>query len=610
MTWINPFQYKTPESLTAEEIASVFVDVYSDFSKLKDITHTFIHGSRGTGKSMMLRYLEPRVLLQAGEIKELSELSFFAVHIPVKSPSLKLTELKRLTGSAYSSFTEYILVLYICQKILRLLSFLYDKLQYQDEIESLYRFFKEQLVLEGWQPQTIENEKPSFKQMELICDREFTKSFQYLKRLSFCSQPVDYNGPLLGYQDFLLALVKNIKNLSFFPKVPFFIMLDDVDNLDIDAQRIINNWVSYRTTDSICLKLSTQNRYRTYRTESGQLIESPHDYSDIDISRVYTSKRNYYYNRIESIVRKRLVMSGIAKDDNGINPKDFFPENPKQRSGIEKEKEIIRSKWAKGKGRSSRVADDITRYAVPEYMRKLAGSSRSSSTYSYSGFDTLVDISSGVIRWFLEPASRMFEAVKSQGVIPSSQIYSIPYQIQDQEIKKWSEEFILQDMEKLKRTAVSDDNNNSNVEASVDKLPLCQISKVSKLSNLIDALGNLFRSRILDQHASERKVMSFMIPGEIGGNLSQILDFGVEAGYFVKTTISNKEGWGRNYMYILSKRLAPHFRLDPGGYAHHLSIKAEDLEFACDYPKQFVTKRSKLNEEKVSDNEQLDIDSI
>ena len=55
----NPFTVKTPEGLAAAEAASLFVDVFTDFYKIRDPGHAMLNGPRGSGKSMMFRYLEP-----------------------------------------------------------------------------------------------------------------------------------------------------------------------------------------------------------------------------------------------------------------------------------------------------------------------------------------------------------------------------------------------------------------------------------------------------------------------------------------------------------------------------------------------------------------------
>ena len=115
---MNPFSFKTPENLTAEDIASLFVDVFSDFPRLRAPEHTFLHGARGTGKSMMLRYLEPEVQIAAEKVKIASELPHYAIHIPIKSPYYALSELERLDGAPYWLLAEHLMICNIAIKVI------------------------------------------------------------------------------------------------------------------------------------------------------------------------------------------------------------------------------------------------------------------------------------------------------------------------------------------------------------------------------------------------------------------------------------------------------------------------------------------------------------
>ena len=40
----NPFQIKTPEKLSPDEAVNLFVDVFTDYQKIKAVGHTFIMG--------------------------------------------------------------------------------------------------------------------------------------------------------------------------------------------------------------------------------------------------------------------------------------------------------------------------------------------------------------------------------------------------------------------------------------------------------------------------------------------------------------------------------------------------------------------------------------
>ena len=55
----NPFEIKTPEQNSAQDVVDLFVDVFPDFYQVLEKGHTFINGPRGSGKSMMFRYIQP-----------------------------------------------------------------------------------------------------------------------------------------------------------------------------------------------------------------------------------------------------------------------------------------------------------------------------------------------------------------------------------------------------------------------------------------------------------------------------------------------------------------------------------------------------------------------
>ena len=313
---INPFSVKTPETLSPEDIASLFIDVFSDFPRLLGSEHTFLHGARGTGKSMMLRYLEPSVQLAAGKVESISDLTHYAVHMPIKSSNYALSELERLEGSPYWLLAEHFLILNATSHILKSLNGLtsFDRVEGE---QNLLPFYHEVISLsENSGCDINDNDAPStnedcLKALTRFFEKERILAKKYLSKLAFNKNLVPYNGSIFGYEEFFLPLIRAVKSLKQTPKGPIFLMLDDADNLPLRMQKILNGWVSYRTTADLCLKVSTQQKYQTWRTSQGMLIETSHDFSEIDISAVYTSKNfSHYYERVEKVVKRRLEVAG------------------------------------------------------------------------------------------------------------------------------------------------------------------------------------------------------------------------------------------------------------------------------------------------------------
>lgn len=590
----NPFSVKPPEDLSPQNIADNFVEMYTDFPALKEPINLFIHGPRGSGKSIMLRSLERQVQLLMGD-ESREELPFFAVHVPIKREFFGNPEFLRLTGWKATTVGEHLLAVHLVQYLCEAL--------YENGAELTDQLRSEFLGL--WEDSGGTNcseEILSWKNFEdasRFCERETRRVRQYYVRLPEVGESDVYDGALAGFSDFVLLFVRVLILEESITDGPVCFMVDDADNLPEDLQRVLNSWVSARVAKLACFKVTTQLAYKTFRTMDGRVIESPHDFSEINIGSVYTSNKGNFAKRIRAIVAKRLNNAGIE-----VSPEDFFPNDQNQlsrRDEIWKDLQSGNSKpyiALKGAG-PSRTKDLAQRYAIPALMREFAAT-KSAHAFSYSGLQSLTDLSSGVVRWFLQPASQMYAAVQSgRGTSePNEPVTEIPVSIQDAEIASWSKEF----REKLN---IDPGNAGENNRSSLQSMGHSK-ENYEMLGNLLDAIGVFCRERLLDPTASEQRVFSFALNDDPQKQLSDILHLGVRLGYLQKADLASKNPLGgRRPRYILSRRLGPHYRLDVSGYAAHLSVRCDDLELALRQPREFV--RNRLNAERRDDG-QAEID--
>ncbi len=574
----NPFAVQTPEDISAEDIKSLFVDVFNDFYNIKKPGHTFLHGPRGSGKSMMFRYLEPdcqKLVHNAG----LDALHFLAVYVPIKNTELKLTELQRLENQlANIVLNEHFLITYVAVRLC--ISLL--KARVTDENgETAARFkayydtdLRRAFLRCGWtdplpeMPPTATIDG-SFRLLQDIFTDQYAALLAYFRRLAFTSGPVTYTGPLCGYLDFLLPLMKKLKEFAFMPSGPLFLLMDDADNLNRVQTAILNSWVSCRTSADVSIKISTQFNYKTYLTINDRTIDTPHDFSEINISSVYTSNKRGYYDRVSQIVHKRLTMYGIDQ-----MPEQFFPPAQEQEDKIKAIAQELKAKW-QAEGRGFRASDDMVRYARPTYIDSLLGTSKSGSTYKYAGFNQLVHISSGIVRYFLESASLMYGEMRSR----HGQVTEISPEIQDQIVRSQADQFLFSEFDRWSTNEADKEEGNS---AKV-------LDKTRRLRNLIQALGGTFH-QILRSDASERRVFSVALTDEPTPDVLEVFDLGVQYGYFHQSTIGNKEGTGRTRLYVLTRRLAPFFILDPTSFAGYKFVTNDALREAMHKPKTFLGK--------------------
>lgn len=578
--FVNPFTVRTPEALAAADAAGLFVDVFTDFYKIRDPGHAMLNGPRGSGKSMMFRYLEPDCQCIA-EDRRIPELGFFAVLISIKNTGLNLTELRTLTGKGVNAIlNEHLLTMYVASKVFAYVGrqeidpechYLKDVAAFMDDVVC------DRLVRCGLEP----NDAPSgpykssaaaFQVFGDFFDRLYQSTGQYIKRLFPGAEPRRFDGPLCGYLDFLHPVLQAMRALPFMPDGPVYLLMDDADTLSGMQTKVLNSWVGTRTSDDVSIKISTQMRYRTFAKVSGGAIETPHDYSEVNITDLYTTRRGKYLGRVRAIVEKRLKLAGLD-----VSPEQFFPVHHEQERRVREIEDQIRKGDHPVAGRGYRLDDDVRRYARPIYMTNLAGTTKASSKYSYAGFEQLVHISSGLIRYFLEPAALMFSEQRAR---TRGEVREIDPEIQNDEIRKMSILLMTSEFEKIADDEVTED-------VSLSEGAPAFVERKQRLNNLIQTLGGTFRQKLLSDDA-ERRVFSVAISDEPTADVVDIFELGVKHGYFQRSTIGNKDGTGRTALYILTRRVAPYFTLDPSGFAGYLFVTADRLREGIRHPQALL----------------------
>lgn len=585
----NPFQIKTPEKLNADETLSLFVDVFTDYQKIKTEGHTLLLGPRGIGKSMMLRFLQPdcQCLYYNGTV---SDIDFIGIYIPLRNASFtSVTELRRLEYNAAQIINEHIMSVYVLQRVFKTLEneSIYGKIadslneQAREYFSVVCKDFFGDIECDGVEDRSINEVFNSLaSKMELY----YNQTIDYTKRLSFTKEVYPYKGPLFDYLSVVIPVVNHLQEIECFKGKKVFFLIDDAHCMTELQTHIMNYWVSTRTSGDISLKISTQYNYKNYFTITGATIDAPHDYSEVDMMKVYTSKvKRVYVERITEIVEKRLKKAGI-----NCTPHDFFPEDEKQEERIREIAEEYRKRYDKGEGRGNKRSDDAIRYSRPDYIKSLTGKSKSSYTYSYAGFEQLIHLSSGIARFFLESAYKMF--AEEQTEKPKEEIACISKQVQNRVVRDEANQFLFNELPKYAHHS-SECDVISKVEYPEED--------IRKLSNLINGLGGLFRAILLSDR-TERRVFSIAISDFASNEVKRVLDLGIQLGYFHKTTIGKKDSTtgGRTDLYILNRRLAPIWTLDPTSFASYLFVKNELLEEAMYNPDALLRRISKtINEE-------------
>ncbi|WP_321313663.1 hypothetical protein [Halarcobacter sp.] len=566
----NPFSVVTPENITSDDIKSLFVESI-DFKSLEKKGHTFIHGHRGCGKSMALQVLRSKNYIKYKGFENIKDLPFICIYIPIKRSVLASTELERLKNDILEKyFAEHMLCLHfainICKELI-------DFIDYKISLdEKEINVFKNKIGLLGFDVSNLNNDF-ILKDLLNLFELNWSKDNLIRRKMSIARRPEDISEPsiLTTYHDFLLPLIKFLKKFdkNRVLNKDILLLIDDADNLPLVFTEILNEWVLYRDTENISFKISTQLKYKTFRTISNSRIEKPHDYNEIIFSYVVSSeKKKEYTNFVKDIVEKRLKTINIDS-----TAYEFLPEKKSQVKRIQEISEEFKKKWHEGKGKGNQVNDDAYRYARSDYIKELGGKRKQKSNYSYSGFKQLVNISSGIIRHFLEPLSKMYS---EQLLKNPKNLEFIESSIQDNIIKRESDNFFTSQFEHLEKEIT---NNNVHEE------------KIIRLKNFITAIGQNFHYILLSD-LSERRVFSFTISDEknITTEIKEILKLAIEYGLLYESKIGKKNSPGRTELYILTRVLAPYFKLDPNGFSGYQSLTTEWIKCALTNPNQKLAK--------------------
>ncbi len=595
---INPFSGISPEDMSASQANQLFVEMHSDYPEITREGNTFITGARGCGKTMLIRCSLPDFLMVRDKVS-FSELPYLAVCMSVKKTSLDLQELNKLLNSnAPYLINEHFMTIYVVMYTFNMLSEIkyepdkYDKLAYKLFIDNTYI---KALRSSGCKDMPMIDYTTANSFFSSLYEHIYQLSSEfipYLTRLMDIDNDIlPYSLPLLSFRRFIVPVFKELVKLPGFPyNKPIFLYIDDADYLSKIQTEILNTWIATRTQPSISIKVSYQiGLYKTFLSSTGVLVEAPHDYQEVNISYLYTTQEDDYYKKACKILLKRLQLNHQFLDipiDKSTEIKNalskYFLTYEKQEIGIQSEEAAIRSARQISGGRGNRENDDVRRYAIPNYIRNLGGMRKSRRTYLYAGLDNIVHLSSGIIRYLLDAAAKMYD----RAVNINQQVNSIDPSIQDSVMREKADFYLFTEIRKSRMI----DGNDTCI--AIGNNPR---SKSDKLGNLINAMGKTFHEILISGNLNdplsgraERKVFSIAIsnPNPLDPEVEDVLSLGVRLGFLHESHIGNKEGNGRTTLYILNRCFAPIFTLDPTGFQGYLFMTNSDLRKAIDTGKQ------------------------
>lgn len=547
----NPFEYEAATNLPDEMILDVFIEDYNYSRFIQSKRNVFLLGDRGSGKSMTLLFNSFRLKKIESE-KKMTKLSRerIGVYIPCNTPLTHKQEyLLLLKDFQASVISEHYLVLSIVYGIAETLALVPDVLDGADEVllrSEIKIIFGEPLHLSPL----------FFEALKLYVQEQIIKTQRHINASS--STTIFYENSLT-FSTAVLPLLNCLKKIPTLYNSHFLLMIDDAHDLNIFQRRALNSWIAYRDHSLFSFKVAMAKvNDLDYLTVSGGTILEGHDFITIDMEGDFQNQYSNFGKLAKRIIEKRLLRINIE-----IIPEKFFPTNPSFMSDLEKCKTIASQK-ARDKypqGTPKQISDYVYKFARAEYFR---GRSSKSNRPPYSGFEMIVDISTGVIRNLLEPCFWMFDDVYSNIKNKSTTaptITEIPHSVQTKILRKSSEKM-------WKR-----------LQNGLDKyIDNCSQEQAKQIYNIFNNLAILFKERLM-RHASEPRAIVFTISGkdERKDILKPLLDIARRAQFlYERTGVAKDEGKLETY-YVPNRMLWPARGLDPHGQFARASLKVEDI---------------------------------
>ena len=396
----NPFEYEAANNLDDEMIADYYIDDFNYSRFIQSKRNVFLVGERGSGKTMALLFNSWRIQKLLAERRgEEPSLSTIGVYIPCNTPLTHKTEYQLLDDFRGTVLSEHFLVLSIAYGLAETLAEIPNVLEGSDELLLRNEI---NFVLGGELPKNanfFDSVKQFFQRELLVTQRTLNRGSRetfYENTFSFASVFV----PILNMCSNKIPQLKDSH---------FLLLLDDAHALNEHQVHALNSWIAYRDHSLFSFKVAIAKvGTQTKITSSGGSILEGHDYTKVDLEAPYQNRDSRFYKLARTLIKRRLENVSIP-----ATPEEFFPVSTTMEKDLKMSEKIVREKAIREFGDTDKrkVTDYVYKYKRAHYFKNR---SSKANRPPYSGFETLVFLSTGVVRNLLEPCYWMYDNAVSK----------------------------------------------------------------------------------------------------------------------------------------------------------------------------------------------------
>lgn len=566
----NPFESVNADGLDYADIPHLFVSEYTDFQTINKHFDTLLEGQRGTGKTMVLRYIafESQIHEWVQNYEKKADIffsipqHFIGIYCRLEQGVFDKADLDAIDNDVRKDqLFEHRLVLHCLSKSLETLS-------------SVFKF----------RPVAGEGLRRLKGHLKTILSEPAIESCQDWKEiLAFASDTIDAK---VFEEDMHLASISSGTPTNFLPhltmagqltrflrllqetldiKIPFFLLLDDFDVLRPSQQICVFRTASARQHNLVCFKYGIMSLgKKATLSGTGRTYREGDDYDRVPFDWTYKGSQGDYSEVVSLITKARLTSKNWPHNDLAQYLADW-DYGAKLRMQIKGEME---QEWYKlPQDERPETKDNYwTKYGNARFFQILR---KKKIRHRYAGYQDILDISSGIFRQYLEICKEIISKALSQNWTHNAG-KAISAEIQNDAIRRYSQNM----MHELQQTA-----------GSTDTLLSGDIRITSKqMVTLVESLSNLFYNR-LHSKMREPEVFTFSIRDDLTVNqhAKLLLDVAVresilqerEDPYPPKTS-----GGPPLPTYMMNRRLIPRRDLSPRMQGR-IEMVARDLVLAA-----------------------------
>lgn len=547
----NPFSFSAATDLSTEDILYYYITEHNYSRFIQSKRNVFLLGERGTGKTMTLLYHSLDVQrLRAERDGSRFDASWIGVYVPCNTPLIHRLDHELLDEYRGFSLSEHFLTLSIVDATVRALDGL---LEMADE-----RLDRELCAeLEAVLAIELPPGRNLLDRMRIFVAAEIRRTQQAVNEALN-----DFYYNVFSFATLVLPILDVLRRVPELGGSHFLFLIDDADYLNDHQVASLNAWIAYREHSLFSFKVATSKVMRpSMLTPSGGAIEEGHDFTIVDLESTLHNERTDFGRLAWQIVKRRLERVGSQ-----ATPEEFFPISGRVIRQLEKCKVAAKSLAEKKFpcGTEKQISDYVYKYHRAIFFRRRHKANRP----TYSGFDMITFLSTGIVRNLLEPCYVMYDiAISRANEDTSLPLEVISPTIQNEAILKLSERPWIKLGEGLHKQVAN-----------------CTREQSDQITRLFEALARLFRARLRSPDCSEPRATSFTISGTYTKDRLDVEELMVIARKALLIYVrlgTAKDAGSRETYYVPTRMLWPSRGLDPLGQHARVSLKARDLMAAA-----------------------------